>query len=250
MHYRYTLLLGVLLAALAVRPVHAQKLIRRFAGSVVLLNSGDTLRGPLTLYSEKDIIMLRQADGTIRTFTPWVVRAFAVKGELTNYEALLPPPTAPASPALDQLERELACFVDTTAVRLFVGYRPRRKPGQRPSETSAPGFYEMLCEGSVSLLQRESLRRQAPPDYNLYNRSGGRLLLSTRLALVSSYFLSTSDGLLTPLRRPRRDLAELLPQQAPQLEYYAARNRLDYADARQLRAIVRYANNLLLAGTH
>lgn len=250
MRYRYSLLLGLLLTALTAQTARAQQLVRRFAGSVVLLTNGDTLRGPLTLYSEKDIIMLRQADGTKRTFTPWLVRAFAVKGELTTYDALLPSPTAPASPALDQLERDLASYVDTTDVRLFISYRPRRKAGLRPSETSAPGFYEMLCEGSVSLLQRESLRGQSMPIYSVHNGPGSRLVLAMQYTLVSSFFLFTPNGLLTPLRRPRRDLAELLPQQAPKLEHYASLNRLDYADAYQLRAIVRYANNLLLAEAH
>lgn len=247
MRYRYSLLVGALLVALGAPTAGAQQLVRRFAGSVVLLTNGDTLRGPLTFYSDKDIIMLRQVDGTKRTFTPWVVRAFAVKGELTSYQALLPAPTAPASPALDQLERNLTNYVDTTAVRLFISYRPRRKGGLRPRETSAPGFYEMLCEGSVSLLQRESLRANSTPVYSVHSGPSSQLVLATRYTLISSFFLFTPNGLLTPLRRPRRDLAELLPQQAPKLEHYAALNRLDYADAQQLRSIVRYANNLLLA---
>lgn len=247
MPYRYSLLLGAWLAVLAAPAARAQELVRRFAGSVVLLTSGDTLRGPLTLYSDKDIIMLRQADGSKRTLTPWLVRAFAVKGELTSYAGLLPAPTAPASPALDLLERDLASVVDTTVVRLFISYRPRRQAGLRPGETGAPGFYEMLCEGSVSLVQRESLRIHAAPEYSMHNRPGRRVLLATQQMLISNFFLFTPNGLLTPLRRPRRDLAELLPRQAPQLEQYAALNRFDYTDAAALRAIVRYANNLLLA---
>lgn len=244
MRYRFCLLLGALLTGAAAGPAAAQKLVRRFAGSAVLLTNGDTLRGPLTLYSEQDVLVLRQADGTLRTFAPWAVRAFAVKGELTDYDHLLPPPTTPASASLERMERLLTEMVDTTIVRVFISYRSRPRAGQRPSEAILPGFYELLCDGSVSLLRRESLRVQARPEYQVRRGRNGKMML-TQAYLIDHFFLFTADGQLTPLRRPRRDLAAALPQQAPELERYAQLNRLDYANAYQLRAIVRYANNLL-----
>jgi hypothetical protein len=246
MRYGYAVLFGTLLAATVARPAGAQKLVRRFAGSAVLLTSGDTLRGPLTLYSDQDMIVLRQADGTLRTFTSWTVKAFAVKGELTRYEYLLPPPTAPASPALDRLERALVATIDTTDVRTFVSYRGRPQLRQRRGTTGAPGFYELLCDGAVRLLRRESLRAQAQQAYLERNRRHELRPLAMPSYLVSTFYLSTANG-LTPLRQPRRDLAVLLPRQAPALERYADLNQLNYANPYQLRAIVRYANNLLLA---
>lgn len=238
-------MIAVLVAALGLSPLaQAQQLVRRFAGSVVLLTNGDTLRGPLTLYSDTDLLVLRQADGTLRTLSPWVVRVFAVKGELTRYDYLLPAPTAPTTPEQVRLERVLLRLIDTTAVRSFISYRVRSRAQERATPRAAPGFYEMLCQGQVSLLRREVLQAQTMAGTG---RRRGPVLtpLLPQYELVSRFFLFTPTGELAPLRRPRHDLATLLPTQAPELDNYAQRNKLDYANAYQLRAIVRYANALL-----
>lgn len=244
MRYGYALMGGLLLLAAAM-PARAQKLVRRFAGSTVLLTTGDTLRGPLFLYTDQDILLVRRPDGTIRTLTPWQVRAFAVKGELTGYDDLLPAPTAHTSAAVERLEQRLVRLVDTTVVRTFISYRARPQARQQPNKTSASGFYELLCDGPVSLLRREALQLYYPYPLGAWGADAVSMP-RPRYRLVSSFFLRTTTDRLAPLHRPRRDLAVLLPQQAPKLEHYAQLNRLDYANAAQLRAIVRYANNLLL----
>ncbi|WP_165821989.1 hypothetical protein [Hymenobacter edaphi] len=241
------MLLGLTACQLLARPATAQQLVRRFAGSTVLLTSGDTVRGPLTLYSQPELLVVRTAGG-VRTLAPPAVRAFAVKGELTNHGAggaRLPAPLGAVPQPASLIERTLTALVDTTQVRLFLSYRVPPRPGADPD--CAPGFYEVLCEGAISLLRRESagtkhVPRPTPPDRADSTRRAFR-----HEGLSSTYFIFTPWGQLRRLRYPRQELAQLLAARHGQLSQYIAAHRLDYRRPQDLTAIVGYANSLLTA---
>src|SRR4028118_560411 len=80
LRYRFLFLLSSLLfLAGAARAQRA--LVQEFAGSTVLLTNGDTLRGPLTLRRDQDVLLMAQPDGTLTTLSAVSVNSFAVKGE-------------------------------------------------------------------------------------------------------------------------------------------------------------------------
>lgn len=252
MRYLSTVLLLVGLASggtpAAAQPATA---VRRFAGSTVLLNNGDTLRGPLMLYPAKDLLVLRRADGTLRTLTPWLVRSFAVKGELTNFgtgalhstPAILQQPTEQAQ-LLDQV---LTTLVDTLQVRTFLSYRV---PPSRAAASCAPGFYEVLSEGNLSLLRREEMRTKLAPvrhvrDTGVHAGTPQQPRRAESWQLVSQYFLFLPGGTLQPLLHPEQELAAVLASRAPALHAYVQQQGLSYARAADLRRIVSYADQLL-----
>ncbi|AII54062.1 hypothetical protein N008_19010 [Hymenobacter sp. APR13] len=244
-----TLALGTAPAAQAQQGQRA--LVQEFAGSTILLTSGDTLRGPVTLRRDQDVLLMAQPDGTLTTLSAVSVNSFAVKGEQIDsrlgngyYDNFLdarngyyygnPMYGAPRlRPETENLNR----------VRVFRTFRWNR--GNDYSDFTSPAFFEQLSNGPRMLLRRESLVERTvnngPYGYGGY---GGRNF-GTYTDKKDDFYLATPTGSIIALRNPKKDLLAVFRGQAKQLEQYARNNRLSFTVARELAFIVNYANSLV-----
>ncbi len=109
-----------------------------------------------------------------------------------------------------------------------------------PYETSgaykAPVIFELLAEGKMTLLCRESL------EYRSY--SSTYYGMSSRLVLVYNYFMLKENGSIEPFQGKRNDLVRMMGQEGSQVEKYIKSNRLDMTDRNEFVQIVTYYNSL------
>lgn len=222
-----------------------------FQFSRIVLSNGDTLAGPVAVHFGPDLLYLAQPDGAVRTFAPANVAAFAVQGEKV---------------VTGQGRTRPAANADPTVVRLFRTLLwPSDHPGEQRPE---PAFFEQLSEGPVLLVRRQLLASRltavnatAPSVPSGVSRGAaavpGRPQLpgftAVRYANITEmqdeYFLAWATGKMVPLHKPKKDLLLAFPGQAQQLQAYAKAQGLGYTSARELQALVSYANSLLALAT-
>jgi len=251
--YLFLLLLTGLLAMPKATRAQQRALVQEFAGSTILLTNGDTLRGPLTLRRDQDVLLMAQPDGTLTTLSAVSVNSFAVKGEKVDnrrnngyydnfYDARngyyygSPLDNRPLPRSRPELE-------DANRVRVFRTFRWNR--GNDYSDFKSPAFFEQLSTGPRMLLRRESLvERTINNGPYGYGYGAGRFM-GTYTDVKDDFYLATPTGNIIPLRNPRKDLLVVFQGQARQLEQYAKENKLSFTEARELAFIVNYANSLV-----
>ncbi|MBC6699466.1 hypothetical protein [Hymenobacter sp. BT190] len=250
-----TLLTALALSAapVALAQQNQRALVQEFAGSTILLASGDTLRGPVTLRRDQDVLLMAQPDGTLTTLSAVSVNSFAVKGEQIDsrlgngyYDNFLdarngyyygnPLYGVPRlRPETENLNR----------VRVFRTFRWNR--GNDYSDFTSPAFFEQLSNGPRMLLRRESLVERTvnngPYGYGAYGYGGRNF--GTYTEKKDDFYLATPTGSIIALRNPKKDLLAVFRGQAKQLEQYARTNNLSFTVARELAFIVNYANSLV-----
>ncbi|GAA3947627.1 hypothetical protein [Hymenobacter algoricola] len=252
----FIFLLGGLLALAGTARAQRTALIRQFAGSTVLLTTGDTLQGPLVLHPAEDVVRITMPDNTISTLSAVAVQSFAVKGEqerLRNtgfydffdarqgyyygnpyYNGMLP--------------RQRRERPDTSLVRVYRVYRWNHDNDY--SDFKSPGFFEQLSRGPQVLLRREvQVERNVntmPGAYG-YGYGNGSRYGGTYSDIQDKFYLGTPAGNVVPLRNPKKDLLAVFRPQAKQLEQYARENKLSFTEPRDLAYIVNYANYLQAA---
>jgi len=102
----------------------------------------------------------------------------------------------------------------------------------------APVIFELLAEGKMTLLCRESL------EYRSYSYSYYSYGMSTRLVLVYHYFMLNENGSIEPFAGKRNDLLRMMGAHASTVEKYVRSNKLDIADRSEFVQIVQYYNSL------
>lgn len=102
----------------------------------------------------------------------------------------------------------------------------------------APVLFELLTEGKMTLLCRESV------EYRSYSNSFYSYGMSTRLVLVYHYFLLKENGSIEPFDGKRADLARLMGDKGQLVEKYMKSNKLDLTDRNEFVQIVQYYNSL------
>ncbi|MCC3156998.1 hypothetical protein LJ737_07100 [Hymenobacter sp. 15J16-1T3B] len=257
-HVARTLLAGLAAAFLWSPGARAQRpLVQQFAYSTVLLTSGDTLRGPLTYYADRDLLLVQQADRSVRTASAAMVRAFAVRGELTgageylDMPAELPEPRR--TPALSSaqgapLPALLPQRAEPNATRVFRSLRWNH--GAEYADYRTPAFFEQLSAGPTLLLRRQQLVERpvssTDPMFLSAYPAGGlpRGTVGYIVSAQSQFFLATPAGEVLALRNPRRHLLAYFQAEAAQIEEYARQQRLSFNTSDDLARLVSYANAL------
>ena len=247
-------LLLVLLPGLGRAQTPRNSYVQQFAGSTVLLTSGDTLRGPLALHHAEDAILVAQPDNTVSTLSAVAVKSFAVKGEQNqrrnSYNDFFDArqgyyygnPYYSGMAPRQRRER-----LDTSLVRVYRVYRWNHDNDY--SDFKSPGFFEQLSRGPSVLLRREILVER-PINYagSPYGYGGGYggtpRYGGTYSDLQDKFYIGTPAGNVVALRNPKKDLLNVFRGQARQLEQYAKDNKLSFTEARDLAFIVNYANYL------
>ena len=246
-------LAALLLFAAVAQGQNQRPMVQEFAGSTSLLTNGDTLRGPVTLRRDQDVLLMAQPDGTITTLSAVSINSFAVKGEEVDsrrgsgyydnfYDARNGYFYGNPMYGVPRLRPETE---NLNRVRVFRTFRWNR--GNDYSDFKSPAFFEQLSNGPRMLLRRESLveRTVSNGPYGYGGGYGGGRYLSTYTQVKDDFYLATPAGAIIPLRNPKKDLLAVFQGQARQLEQYAKDNKLSFTVARELAFIVNYANSLV-----
>lgn len=101
---------------------------------------------------------------------------------------------------------------------------------------SAPIFFELLEEGKMTVLCRESL------EYRTYS-SPYYMGSYSRQVLVNKFFFMDDKGNIVPFTGNRKDLLGMMGKHSDDVEKYMKSNHLNYDDKYELAKIVQYYNS-------
>jgi hypothetical protein len=101
----------------------------------------------------------------------------------------------------------------------------------------APVFFELLEEGKMTLLARESV------EYRTYN-SPYYMGSYSRLVLIYKYYFLDEKGNINEFNVNKSDLLELMNKKSEEVEKYIKANKLRYDDKYDFARIVAYYNSL------
>lgn len=195
---------GVVLLVLCLSgAVHAQHFpFEYWHEGKIVLEGGDTLKGNIKYDLQNDLIQ------------------FSVGNKLESYTA-----------------RKLSYFeiFDQTVKKYRQFYAI---PYAVSGAYKAPVLFELLTEGKMTLLCRESV------EYRSYSNSFYSYGMSTRLVLVYHYFLLNENGSIDTFDGKRADLLKLMGDKSNQVEKFIRSNKLDLSDRNEFVQIVHYYNSL------
>lgn len=170
-------------------------------GKIVLVE-GDTLRGLIKYDLQQDLIQYNLTDKRTEAFSARKVLFFEIfDTSVRKY-------------------RQFFALPYTTAT----SYR-------------APVFFELLAEGKMTLLSRESL------EYRTYN-SPYYMGSYSRQVLVNKFFFLDEKGNINEFTGNKNDLLDLMGKKSDDVEKYMKANRLKYDDKYDFARIVAYYNSI------
>lgn len=193
----------VLFFLLAAGGVHAQKFPSDFwhEGRIVL-EQGDTLKGNVKYSMQNDLLQF-ESNGKLESFTARKVQYFEI--------------------------------FDQTAKRYRQFYS---LPYTTSGEYKAPIIFELLSEGHMTLLCRETVEaRTTSSPYYYYGTS-------TRMVLVYKFFLLKENGAIEPFVGKKNDFIYLTGNKGDLVEKYMKANKLKIDDKYQFAQVVDYYNSL------
>jgi len=172
----------------------------------MILDSGDTLRGHIKYDLQNDLIQYQPQLG----------------GKLESYTA-----------------RKILFFeiFDNTVKRYRIFYS---LPFTTAGQYKAPVFFELLEEGKLTVLSRESLEyRTSSSSFYYYGTY-------TRLVLINKYFLLKENGNIEEYRGKKNDWYELMRGKEDEVQKYVKTNHLNLDDKYELATALNYYNSLFL----
>lgn len=170
-------------------------------GKIVLVE-GDTLRGLIKYDLQQDLVQYNLSDKRTEAFSARKVLFFEIfDTSVRKYRQFFALP-----------------FTTGTSYR-------------------APVFFELLEEGKMTLLSRESL------EYRTYN-SPYYMGSYSRQVLVNKYFFLDENGDIIEFTGNKSDLLDLMGKKSDEVEKYIKANRLKYDDKYDFARIVAYYNSI------
>ena len=170
-------------------------------GKIVLLE-GDTLRGSVKYDLQQDLVQYGVANERTTAFSARKVLFFEIfDNSVRRYRQFFALP-----------------FTTTS------GYK-------------APVFFELLEEGKMTLLSRESI------EYRTYN-SPYYMGSYSRLVLVHKYYFLDDKGEISEFTGNKNDLLQLMKNKEDEVEKYIKTNKLRHDDKHDFARIVAYYNSL------
>lgn len=170
-------------------------------GKIVLLE-GDTLRGSIKYDLQQDLVQYSEANQQTTAFSARKVLFFEIFD---------------------------------TSVRKYRQFFAL--PFSTVSTYKAPVFFELLEEGKMTLLARESI------EYRTYN-SPYYIGSYSRLVLVYKYFFLDENGDIFEFTGNKNDLLDLMNKKSEEVEKYIKANKLRYDDKYDFAKIIAYYNSL------
>lgn len=170
-------------------------------GKIILLE-GDTLKGNIKYDLQQDLVQYGVADQRTTAFSARKVLFFEI-----------------FDTSVRKYRQFFALPFTTTS-----GYR-------------APVFFELLEEGKMTLLSRESV------EYRTYS-SPYYMGSYSRLVLVYKYYFLDEKGNISEFTGNKNDLLDLMNKKSEEVEKYIKANKLRYDDKYDFAKIVAYYNSL------
>jgi hypothetical protein len=173
-------------------------------GRIVLV-SEDTLKGPLKYDFENDIVQINNG-GILQAFGARKVLFFEI---------------------FDQSLGEY---------RQFYSLPYKIKPNYM-----VPIFFEVLQEGPLTLLARESVIQETVPQYDYYARNSYH---TARYRLIYDYYFLNKKGDIRKFDMKRRNLLNMMKPYSSEVKSYIKENRLKYDKREDLSSITGYYNEI------
>lgn len=169
-------------------------------GKLVLV-SGDTLKGLIKYDLQQDLVQYNNKKGNIQAYTARKVLFFEI--------------------------------FDTTVdlYRQFYALPYESSSGYR-----APVFFELLAEGKMTLLTRESLEYRTVSSSYYYGSY-------SRLVMIYRYYLLEENGNIVEFIGKKAELMNLMGKRADAVEDYMKQNKLKLDDRYDFAKIVAYYNS-------
>jgi hypothetical protein len=171
-------------------------------GKIVLLEGADTLVGKVKYDLQQDLIQYTATNQTIEAFSAKKVLFFEI--------------------------------FDVTVHRYRAFYA---LPFTTQSGYRAPIFFELLEEGKLTLLVRESLEYRSYSSIYYYGSY-------TRQVMVYRYFFLDENGSIVEFTGNKKDLLELMGKKSDAVEGYIKENHLKIDEKYDFAQIVKYYNSL------
>lgn len=166
-----------------------------------LLETGDTLRGKIKYDPQNDLIQMER-NGKYETLTSRKVIYYEIfDAQLNNYRQFFALPYSPSG-----------------------GYK-------------IPSFFELLSEGKITLLSKESL------EYRSTN-AGFYYGSVSRLVLVHKYFLLKEDGAIERVTGSKNDFIDMMGSRSEEVRKYMKTNRLGLERKEEIGRVIGYYNSL------
>jgi hypothetical protein len=172
-------------------------------GKIVLLD-GETIQGNVKYNLENDIIQIDNHN-RVQTFSSRKILNFEIFDEGFN------------------------------SYRLFYALPYKVKPNYE-----TPILFEILHEGSLSLLCREFIVQETMPQYGYYPRFGGMM----RMRLSYEYYFLKENGTIDRYLPKKRDLLHVMRNKSSEVRSFIKKNRLRYDRRDDLAKITAYYNSL------
>lgn len=181
-------------------------------GKVVLL-AGDTLYGEIKYDLERDVIQLRRGSNIMEAFTARKILFFEIFDDTINH------------------------------YRLFFAL-----PYAISSNYKAPVFFEVLYEGKLTLLNRESIEIQNAnyydPRFSRYYHDPFMRGMNYPVLVYNFYFLN-EKGQIAEYSKRKRDLYRIMNKRQQDVKAYIKKERLKVDRIDHLIKITRYYNSLV-----
>lgn len=172
-------------------------------GKVVLLD-GETLKGRIKYDLDNDLIQIN-LQNRVQTFSSRKILNFEIFDE-----------------GFDQY-------------RLFYALPYKVKPNYE-----TPILFEILHEGSLSLLCREFIIQETMPQFGYYPRFGGM----TRMRLSYEFYFLTEDGEIGRYIPKKRHLLHVMKNKSSEIKSFIKNNKLRYDRRDDLAKITAYYNSI------
>ncbi len=167
-----------------------------------VLDTGDTLKGNLKYDLQTDIVQV-QIGEKLESYTARKVLYFEI--------------------------------FDNTVKRYRIFYS---LPYATAGQYRAPIFFELMTEGDVTLLSRESIEYRTTSSPYFYYGS------VSRLVLVYKYYLLRENGNIEEFKGRKNDWLDLMRKKRNEVEQFIKANRLDVDEKYELQRVVEYYNSL------
>jgi len=166
-----------------------------------ILESGDTLKGKIKYDPQNDLIQLER-NSKFETLTSRKVVFYEIfDAQQNNYRQFFALPYSPSG-----------------------GYR-------------TPSFFELLAEGKITLLCKESVEYRS-------SNAGFYYGSVSRLVLVYKYFLLKEDGAIERVNGSKNDFIDMMGSRAEEVRKYMKANRLGLERKEEIGRVISYYNSL------
>lgn len=185
--------------------------VQEWTNGKVVLTTGESIDGAIAYHRNIEVIKVYKEDGSVKSYSPVNVSQFVA--------------------------------ADSRLGKYNVFQTLRWNQGNSGSDFKKPAFFEVLQEGTYSLIARSTYARQ-----KLKNVFAGALFSSEQDAwreeIKMTYYVKLPDGEILRLRKIKRDLFSLSGDHKDKLKSYIKENKLDVTVPYQLSAVINYLNQL------